>query len=153
MKTITINKNEYKFEFTIEASLCDECVEKATETLFTAFQNTDNDGLKTAIKNITNLPQVATTMFYAGLLEHHALSKEEAKALMRDYLKEHKEDGKGNFFEIIGVMTEIMAEDGFFELIGLPQILNQAVQTMQAELKTKITPQDHKKKTTKATEK
>lgn len=122
MKTITINKQDYKFEFTIEASLYPEC----TETIMSSFVSAGmaqnlaekEDGRSAVdelLKTMANIPQKTLTLFYSGLLENHNLSKEEAKELLKEYLKE---SGK-SFTDVLQEMMSILDEDNFFDLIGL----------------------------------
>lgn len=150
MKIINIGNKDYKFEFTIEASLYNECTEKVTNLLFSIEESQNKEDIKQLLSGLSDIPQTTLTMFYAGLLEHHGedgdgtiLTKKDAKALIKQYMDEHKEDGKGNFYEIMNEMIAVMEEDGFFNQIGLTQAV---------ENQAKI-PQDHKKKTTKATNK
>lgn len=152
MKVLTIDGKDYKIEYTIEASLYEECTEKVTSLLFGASGVKDDEGIKDFICSMKNIPQTALTMFYAGLLEHHGefgdqtvLSKNDAKMLLRKYFDEHKDDGTGNFYGIMEVLLGQMGDDGFFKQIGLEQLTKP-----QKEVKK---PQDHKPKATKATNK
>lgn len=150
-KIIEINNKNYNFEFTIEASLYNECTEKVSYLMFSLAQAGNDEDMKSMLKNLSDIPQTTLTMVYAGLLEHHGPCGDidnsiqtinDAKLLVKEYMKEHKEDGLGNFYEIMNLMTEIMEIDGFFSQIGLTQMMeqNQKVQPKK--------PQDHKKKTT-----
>ena len=69
MKSIKIGNKDYKFEFTIEASLYGECTEALTAFLTNVGSAGTN--LKEVLKSISDIPQTALTLFYAGLLEHH----------------------------------------------------------------------------------
>lgn len=166
-KIMEIGGVEYRLEYTMEAALYNECVEALVDFVgkTVAAQNLSEltDGLeeekqrqvmemaiKQSISSLTELPQTAITVFYAGLLEHHGpegdgtvLNKKDAKALVKQYFAEHVEDGTDNFFDLINICMEQINEDGFFKRIGLEKILNQE----QAEKKPKKTPQDHKRKT------
>ena len=90
-------------------------------------------------------------MFHAGLLENHNVTLSDSKKLIAQYIREHKEDETGSFFGVMEMLIEDMAEDGFFELIGLDKMMAKAeVQTAPKPVKI---PQDHKRKqTSKATE-
>lgn len=167
MKIFNIGGEEYKVEFTIEASLYGECIEKITNLMFSigeasegAEENESLEKIKEMVTTMSDIPQTALTMFYAGLLENHGVdsgdgrirSKRDAKLLLRQYFNEHKEDGKGNFYDLANDLIEVMADDDFFRQIGLGQMMEAAEETT----KTPKQPQDHKKKatrTTKATEK
>lgn len=132
MKRITIEKKEYTFEFTIEASLYDDCTKSIMDMFVKggmvsgAANDADIDGAREyLIETIANLPQKALTLFYAGLLEHHGpegdgsiQSKSDAKRLLATYLKESNK----SFRDVLGDMMGLMADDNFFDLIGLNQI-------------------------------
>ena len=158
MKIININGIDYKFEFTIEASLYNECTEKVVGLMTSIAEGTESGkGLKDIISTISDIPKTSLTIFYAGLLEHHGPetitanpvhSVKDAKRLLKEYFAEHAEDGTGNFYDVLQIMIEVMAEDGFFKQIGLEQMMNDP-----AEQKAPKKPQDHKKKATKPTEK
>lgn len=158
MKTLTIGGVDYTFEFSVEASLYNECTEKVTGLMVGIGQARDFSGeeneqqqMKNVLATISNIPQVAMTMFYAGLLEHHGPSGDgtvrgmkDAKILARTYLTEHKEDEKGNFYAIMDEMIGCMEDDGFFELTGLSQMLKTGEE--KESKKAPKVPQDHKKK-------
>ena len=145
MKVIKIGNKEYKFEFTIEASLYGECTEALTA--FLANFEVANGNLKELLKNISNLPQTALTLFYAGLLEYHGedgdgtvTTKNDAKNLIKQYLEDNKDTENGDFYAIMTLMLEVMEEDGFFKRTGLNRLLEAGMQN------TPKKPQDHKKK-------
>ena len=132
MKKITINKKEYTFEFSIEASLYDDCTKSVMDMFVKggmvtgAAEAKDVEGaMDNLIDTIANLPNKALTLFYAGLLEHHGPEGDgsiqgmsDAKRLLADYLKEKKK----SFRDVLGEMMDLMAKDSFFDLIGLNQI-------------------------------
>lgn len=149
MKVINIGGKDYTFEFTIEASLYNECTEKVVTLMSSMEDAKDKESTKELISSMSNIPQTALTMFYAGLLENHGedgdgsvMDKKDAKSLIKKYFAEHKDDETGNFYGIMSLMVDIMEDDDFFSQIGLNQL---------AEGQTKKqpkTPQDHKKKAT-----
>ncbi len=150
MKRITIDGKEYTFEFSIEASMYSECTENVMELFRTIGEAQSQEDARGLIKGISDISTVAVTMFYAGLMEHHGiegdrtvLSLSDAKKLVKKYLNEHKEEGKGNLYSVMEEMMEVMADDGFFEVIGLARMMR------GEEEKQPKTPQDHKKKATK----
>lgn len=149
MKRITIDGKEYVFEFSIEASMYSECTENVMELFRTIGEAQSQEDARELIKGISNISTVAITMFYAGLMEHHGiegdrtvLSLSDAKKLVKKYLSEHAEDGKGNLYSVMEEMMEVMADDGFFEVIGLAKMMR------GEEEKQPKTPQDRKKKAT-----
>lgn len=128
-RLIKIGNEEYKLEYSVEASLYCECIENVTNLMFSA---STTDDLKEMIKGISNLPSTTLTLFYAGLMEHHGTHKsgdgkvasiDDAKDLAVQYFKEHKEDGAGNWFELMNLCMEQVGEDSFFDLIGITQMM------------------------------
>lgn len=148
MKVINIGGKDYTFEFTIEASLYNECTEKTVGIINSMNEAKGNKSVKDMISTMSDIPQTTLTMFYAALLEHHGedgdgsvINKKEAKKLIKQYFAEHTEDEKGNFYSVMELMIEIMEDDGFFKQIGLEQMAD------RSSRKQPKTPQDHKKKT------
>lgn len=132
MKRLTINNKEYTFEFSIEASLYDECTKSVMDTFIkggmaqgAAEANDAESAVGNLLDTIANIPQKALTLFYAGLLEHHGENGDgsvrsiiDAKKLIATYLKESKK----SFRDVLSEMMQLMVDDSFFELIGLDQI-------------------------------
>ena len=143
---IRIGNKEYELEYTFEASLYGECTEKITGLLAGIYDSQNKEDIKEMISSISDIPQVALSIFHAGLLEHHSdevKTKDDSKKLFAQYLREHKEDGTGSFYDFLELAIGKMEKDGFFAMIGLDK--------MFAPKETKK-PQDHKKKATKVTE-
>lgn len=143
MRILEIGKEEYKFQFDIEASLYSDCTEKVTSIIVGLTNADTKEEKKEFISSIANIPQVALHMFHAGLLENHNVTLSDSKRLIAQYIKEHKEDETGSFYGVMEMLMEDMGNDGFFELIGLDSMF------AKAEKQIKKTPQDHKKKQTK----
>ena len=163
-RTIEIGGKDYRQEFTVEASLNHDCIEKLINFITGAAMasSIDVEGLsdeeavkvieeaaKEGIKSMSDVPSVALQLWYAGFLEYHGpegdgtvKTLKDAKNLYRQYREEHKEDG--SFYDIITMCIEQMEADGFFELTGISKMLT-------PDTKTKKTPQDHKKKASKVT--
>lgn len=146
MKVIKIGNKEYKFEFTIEASLYGECTEALTAFLTNVGSAGTN--LKEVLKSISDIPQTALTLFYAGLLEHHGedgdgtvTTKKDAKRLIKQYFEDKKDTDEADFYAIMALMIEVMEEDGFFKRTGLERILTAGTEKLPKN------PQDHKKPT------
>lgn len=147
-KVLNIGGQDYKLEYTIEASLCEECTEKliyflgntigSTQVLTDEMTDEEKEKatttiIKNSISGISNLPQTALSIFYAGLLEHHGpsgnntiRSKQDAKDLVKTYFKEHEEDGTDNFYDLLMICLEQMGEDGFFKRTGLEKMMAQS---------------------------
>ena len=157
MKTLTIGGNEYKLEYTFEASEHKDTVQKMFKVLSGAYlmrkgvviDETDEEKAKEAMVNamidgsaemVADVPHIVKSAFYAGLLEHNPKSEEEAYSLMKEYMKENKISYRKLFEDI----KECMEDDGFFDLSGLTEMLQEMNGTPK---KTKKVPQDHKKPT------
>jgi len=158
MQTLNIGGKDYTLEYSIEASLYKDCVESTLDIMqvYDNAQNAaketnnrkeNNERLKELFNSMANVPSLSLNMFYGSLIEHHGedgdgtvLDIKDAKRLLKQYLIEHKEDETGSFFGVIGILIEVMTDDGFFTLIGLGE-----------EKKQKKVPQDHKKKSTTTT--
>lgn len=150
-KLLTINGNDYKLEYTVEASLYADCVSQLTNLMTDIDAAESNGDIKNIIRGISNIPQTALTLFYAGLMEAHGTHADgdgkvpdlaTAKRLISQYIKEHSNDETGNFYGIMQMCIEQMGEDGFFKLTGLEAMMNAA--TEKAKKVTKM-PQDHKR--------
>lgn len=129
---LNIDGKDYTFVYSIEASLCEECVEKTTSIMVAIGEAQSEEDMKKMINSLSNIPQTALSMFYAGLLEKHGdvvRSKADAKVLLKKYLEQHSDEENANFYGILMMVFEQMQEDGFFKLIGLEQMMNEASQT------------------------
>lgn len=151
-KVLNISGKDYKIEFSVEASLYGECTEKVINLMTAVNEDGDNaDSIKAKFKGISDIPQVALSMFYAGLMEHHGAEegdgevpdKKTAKILLKSYIKENN----GNFWSVMEMLLDQMGEDGFFKLIGLEEMMSP-----MTEEKEPKKPQDHKKKKPKVSE-
>lgn len=132
MKKITVNKKEYTLTFSIEASLYNECTISVMDMFMkggmiegSAENNDVNDVMENLMVTIADIPRKALTLFYASLLEFHGIegdksikSIHDAKMLLADYITENKK----SFRDVFGEMMNLMADDSFFDLIGLNQI-------------------------------
>lgn len=129
-----INGKNYRLEYTVEAALCDECIEK-TMNLLMAIGDAENDqDIKKTVSTMSDIPKTALYLFYGGLLENHSdeiRGVGDAKKLISAYFKEHKGEEEANFYGLLTTCLTQMKEDGFFRQIGLEQAVNQT-----EELKT-----------------
>lgn len=152
-KVITVDKEDYKLEFSIEASLYHECIEKITGLMFDIDSGQTENDVKKLLSGVSDIPNTTITCFYAGLLEHHGSEGDgrvksitDAKRLAVKLLKDEGSD-INNWYDLFSLCIEQMGEDGFFDLIGLGDMLG--VEKKKAPKK----PQDHQKKVTKVGEK
>lgn len=148
-KALTIGGKEYHLEYSIEASLYSDCVSSVAGMLTDAAIAEKEQDVKMLLSGMSNVPQTALTIFYAGLMEAHGTHPngdgqvpdiQSAKCLIAEFMREHKEDEYGNFYGVMQMCIEQMGEDGFFDLVGL----NAMTEGMTKKKPRKV-PQDHKK--------
>lgn len=148
-KTIMINGQEYKLEYSIEASLYADCISNLTGLLSDIGIAENNKDIKSMLCGMANIPQTTLVLFYAGLMEYHGTHADgdgrvpdiqTAKKLISQYIREHSNNDDGNFYSIMEMCINQMAEDGFFKLVGLDKMMQSS-----PKKKTPKTPQDHKK--------
>lgn len=138
-KLLTIDGKEYRLEYTIEASLYSDCVSEMVSLLAEIQNAASKEDLRKTIHEMANVPQVAWTIFYAGLMEYHGShangdktvpDKDTAKQLLVQYIKEHKGQETGNFYGVLNMCVEQMGEDGFFELTGMDSMITKGTELM-----------------------
>ena len=147
-KVLTIGGNEYRLEYSIEASLYADCTAKLVEFLGAAYGSSEvakhlgnvaegdrasavRSVIRESLQAVANIPDVAITLFYAGLLQYHGLegdktvtSMRDAKSIVRQYFEDHKDDGEGDFYSIMQICIEQMGEDDFFRRVGLEKMFS-----------------------------
>lgn len=128
MKTITVNEKEYKLEFAFEAAEYKDIVQKMFDVLSGAYvikrasESNESEALIGGVSEmVSEIPQICSTAFYAGLLENNPLQKDDSKKLMRDYMKENKL-GYSDLYE---ELRKCMEDDGFFDLSGINGMLKE----------------------------
>lgn len=155
MKKITIGGSEYTLEYTLGASLYDECVvsvSKLITALIRAEREADSENgeqdmefVTTMISTLGGAPRVAVTVLYAGLLDHHGTGEyagrnsdgrvpdwETAKWLAWEWLSAADDFGKQrSWFSLIRLCTDCMTDDGFFQKIGLEDLFSPGSQTTE----------------------
>ncbi len=158
MKTIQIGNDQYTLEFGFEAAENKAVVQRMFNALSMSYigKRLDLEGKNSKVEIaaamidgtadlVSDMPHICKDAFYAGLLEHHHVTFEESKKLMKQYMKEKKMSFKGLYEEI----KETMEDDGFFDLTGLTEMVAEMnKQDEEEEKKVSKTPQDHKKKST-----
>ena len=144
-KVISIDGKDYRLEYSIEASLYDECIEKITSLMYNIDAANGRDGVRSLIKGISNLPNTAIVCFYAGLMQYHGVEGDgsvvtlsTAKKLASALLRNETSD-INNWYDLLTMCVDQMGEDGFFDLIGLG--------SMTESRRIPKVPQDHKRKT------
>jgi len=156
-KVITIGGEDYRLEYTIEASLYSDAVEKLVNLIgrTAAVQQSAEGGtpmqaeaaVEGMISQLSDIAGTALTLFYAGLLEYHGpegdqtvKSLKDAKRLARTWMTE-QDEGNGTWYDLLTLCINQMGEDGFFKMIGLEKALTPAAAPRPVK-----TPQDHKRK-------
>ena len=77
---------------------------------------------------VADIPHVVKTAFYSGLLENHPnITEDEAYQLMKQYMKENKI----SFNKLFEDIKECMEDDGFFDLSGLKEMMENMSQSME----------------------
>ena len=149
MREISINGNDYKLEFSFEAAERKDFVSLMFRLVSGAslldgaadMENpTAKDMINGAVNMVADIPHICKIGFFVGLLENNPVSEDEAKTLMRSYMKEH---GIG-YADLYEELRACMEEDGFFKLSGIEKMLA----NMQESQTPRKIPQDHKKKQT-----
>lgn len=162
MKTIQIAGKEYTLEYAFEAAEYKSVVQKMFNALSGGYifkhaqigeNGEQNNSAEAMIDGtaelVSEIPHICKDAFYAGLLEHNPVSMEESTNLMKTYMKENKL----SFNKLYREIQTIMEDDGFFDLTGLKEMLeemNNSIEEKAEETlkKTPKVPQDHQKKST-----
>lgn len=124
MKKITIANEEYTLEYTIKAAYDSEMVEKTIlmQTGAYLYEDAQNGALsmaKGSAKALAMVPELCSLYFKAGLAEHHNKNAVDSDKLMFTYMQENKL----TFTALYKELQDILMADGFFDLIGLTEII------------------------------
>lgn len=149
-KVINIGGEDYKLEFTIEASLYNDCIERVVSLMYGIDEGGANQNFRQVLSELSDVPNTAMSCFYAGLLEHHGKTGDgsvpniqTAKRLATELIRDENSEVK-NWYDLLTLCIDQMGEDGFFDLIGLTALLNSDIPNTPK--RAKKTPQDHKPK-------
>jgi len=131
MLNITINNKVYNIEYGVEATLCSECIEKVID-LMTNVANGGQD----AIKGISNLGDTVVAMLYAGLMKYHGIKRSGDKSvpfigIAEDLLLDYMESSNKNLYDILTMLSDQMAKDGFFDRVGLADMIQSMITTQK----------------------
>ena len=152
MLNITIGEKEYTLEFTFEAAENKDLMQKMFNIVSGAYlykhvasigdKSTDAEAAMAmadgSAEMISEIPHIVKTAFYAGLLANNPVSMEDSYKLLKQYMIENK----FSYNKVFEQIKKCMEDDGFFDLSGLTEMLEQMNQAM--ELKT--TKRSSKKK-------
>lgn len=146
MRTISIDGKEYVLEYSFAAAEHRETVQKMFNVVSGAYlvkdatfdskeENEDkkNNTVATMINGVSemvaDIPHIVKTAFYSGLLEHQPNIKEdEAYQLMKAYMKANKI----SFNKLFEDIKTCMEDDGFFDLSGLTEMMENMKKSMEA---------------------
>ena len=162
MKTIKIGDKEYTLEFTFEAAECKGLVQSMFNVLSGAYilrnaggavggtlskEEEDEAAFRCMVDGssemVADIPHICRIGFYAGLLENNEVSEDEAKELMKQYMKENKI----SFHGMYELLKQCMEDDGFFDLSGLTEMIQKMNEQMEGT--EEESPKTEVKKTTK----
>lgn len=156
MLEISIKDKQYKLEYTFEAvrhktllkMMFDIMSGAYTTKKILAVQNENEANAVVAMLDgtsdmVADIPEITEIAFYAGLLENNPVSKEEAKDLMKQYMI----DNKLSFNALYTDIKKCMEDDGFFDLSGINEMLEQMNKAItEGQDNKKVVPMDHQKK-------
>jgi hypothetical protein len=150
MITFDIDNKEYKLEFGFDAAENKDIVQKMFDYMTGAYIYKENGNTITAMSNgagkmVADYSEVCHMAFYAGCLQHNSVTKAEAKALTRAYItQKRKTDSKYGYYQLFEDIKIAMADDGFFELSGLAQTVEEMNKSAAEQLE-KIQKEKSKK--------
>ena len=130
-KILTINEQDYTFEFAGEAIFCAECVTELTGFLANVSQAENERDIRKLLGGFSRIPKLSLTLFYTGLIEHHGTGRrgdkrvpdmETAKELLLDYINQHKDDEYGSMVGVINMCIQQMEEEGYLKAIGINKV-------------------------------
>ena len=156
MLEISIKDKQYKLEYTFEAVRHKQLLKMMFDIMSGAYttkkilavkdENEANavvamlDGTSDMVADIPEITEIA---FYAGLLENNPVDKAEAKSLMKQYMI----DNKLSFNALYTDIKKCMEDDGFFDLSGINEMLEQMNKAItEGQDNKKVVPMDHQKK-------
>lgn len=138
--TISINGKNYDLEFTFAAADEKGLVQSMFKVVSGAYmfggkENADSmavamiDGVA---EMVADLPHICKQAFFAGLKEHDPdITYDGAVDLMKAYMKENKL----SFNAMYQLLKTQMEEDGFFDLTGITEMLEQMGQKSKKDSK------------------
>lgn len=141
--TININGENYDLEFTFAAADEKGLVQSMFKVvsgayMFNSKENADSmavamiDGVA---EMVADLPHICKQAFFAGLKEHNPdVTYDGAVDLMKAYMKENKL----SFNAMYQLLKTQMEEDGFFDLTGITEMLEQMGQKSKKDQKQAV---------------
>ena len=156
MLEISIKDKQYKLEYTFEAVRHKTLLKMMFDIMSGAYttkkilsvQNENEANAVVAMLDgtsdmVADIPEITEIAFYAGLLENNPVDKAEAKSLMKQYMI----DNKLSFNALYTDIKKCMEDDGFFDLSGINEMLEQMNKAItEGQDNKKVVPMDHQKK-------
>lgn len=152
MVTIKIGEKEISLEFTFAAAECKSLVQNMFNVASGAYivknslsegkmgENAASSIIDGTSEMVADIPKICRVAFYAGMLENNPVSEEDAKELMKQYMLENKM----SFYRLFEDLKKYMEEDGFFDLSGITEMLQQ----MNKAVKKQVEKAQNKSKST-----
>lgn len=143
MITFDIDNKEYKLEFGFDAAENKDIVQKMFDIVSGAYifkesangKNTTAGLVNGVGKMISDYSEICHMAFYAGCLQHNPVTRAEAKTLVRAYITEKRmSDKKYGYYQLFEEIKTCMADDGFFDLSGLTEAMEQMNRTAMEQL-------------------
>ena len=144
MITFEIDNKEYTLVFGFDAAENKDIVQKMFDIVSGAYVFNESSRTKNTTaglvngvgKMIADYSEICHMAFYAGCLQHNPVTRAEAKTLVRAYITEkRKSDKKYGYSQLFEEIKTCMADDGFFELSGLTEAMEQMNRTALEQLK------------------
>lgn len=154
MKKIKVDGKDYTLEFSFEAAEYKEIVQRMFNLVSMAPVLKRAANIETeeqaavamvdgSSEMVGDIPSTCREAFYAGLMENHeGITPSEAKAIMKQYMRENSLSFTGLYEEL----KKCMEDDDFFKLSGIQDMIDKM--GAQAEKKVeKVTKMPAKKST------
>ena len=141
MKTLKIGSENYILEYGFEAAMESDVVQMEFDILTGAsmakeaetFDGKEINAMLTATSKIVgSIPTFVSKAFYAGIKLHHEdLDKADSDRLLKTYMKQEKI----SFMKMNTVIQECMQDDGFFEISGLMETIEDLTTAVEDQVK------------------
>ena len=137
MTEIRVAGKTYTIKFSYRAARYKNCADTVMSLLVRVGEAEEKEDLQALVGEVTDIPLKATELFYAGLLQMHGNHPkgdgsvpdiETAEELLDEYLEENR-DQKLSYSTVLTSLIECMGNDGFFDLIGLNEMLEEATKS------------------------
>ncbi len=141
MKEITVGGKDYKLEFTFDAAEDKNLVQRMFNFMSGAYILKGGKNMAQAVLDgvsdmISDIASVCVVAIHAGCIANNPVSMDEAKKITRGYLKENNSNYRKLFEEI----KTWMEEDGFFDLSGINDMLNEMNKSIEEQVENSKKP-------------